>query len=221
MKKLLLVTILVFAGLGVFSQETFIGAYIDQLTGTVEIKQPGEKSFKSASSGDKIFKETVISTGFKSYAIIRIGSATITARPLTQLTLSEIQKSGETETLNVNLQTGRVRVDVKPPAGTRTSATVTGPSTTASVRGTSFEFDTDNLYVSEGAVTYIGNRGQDVIVRAGENSRLKQTGQVAYPRDGRNLDLMPPNPVGTGAMDAPSSGPVVTGANFELGLEFN
>jgi len=216
MKKLLFVTIFVLTGLNVFSQD----AYIEQLTGTVEIKHPGENSFKAAKSGDKIFNETAISTGFKSYALIKIGSAIITARPLTQLTLSEIQKLGETEKLDVNLHIGRVRVDVKPPAGTKASATFTGPTTTASVRGTSFEFDTDNLYVSEGAVSYTGNRGQGVIVRAGENSRLKQTGQVAYPRDGRNSNLMPPNPVGTSAGDIPAPGPVVTGASFELGLEY-
>ena len=221
MKKLLFVTIFVLTGLNVFSEETFIGAFIEQLTGTVEIKHPGESSFKAAKSGDKVFRETVISTGFKSYAIIKAGSSTITARPVTQLTLAEIQKSGEAEKLDVNLQTGRVRMDVKPPAGAKASVTVKGPTTTASVRGTSFEFDTDNLYVNEGAVTYIGNRGQDVIVRAGENSRLKQTGQVAYPRDGRNLDLMPPSPVGTSAGDTSVPGPVVTGSDIGLGMDYN
>ena len=217
MRKILFAAIFILTGLNVFSQD----AFIDQLTGTVEIKHPGEGSFKDANKGDTVFQDTVISTGFKSYAIIKIGSTTITARPLTQLTLSEIQKSGETENLNVNLHTGRVRVDVKPPAGIRASTTLNGPTTSASVRGTSFEFDTDNLYVMEGAVSYTGNRGQDIIVRAGENSRLKQSGQVAYPRDGRDQDLMPPSQVGTGAGDAPVTGPVViSGANFSLGLEF-
>jgi len=112
-------------------------------------------------------------------------------------------------------------VDVKPPSGTRAATTVNGPITSASVRGTSFEFDTDNLYVREGAVTYTGNRGQDIIVRVGENSRLRQTGQVAHPREGRDLDLMPPSPIGTSAGDAPVTGPIViTGAKFKIGLEF-
>jgi len=216
MKKILFAAILFLTGLNVFSQN----AFIDQITGTVEVRQPGEASFKSANKGDTIFQDTVISTGFKSYAVIKVGSTTITARPLTQLTLSEIQKSGETETVNVNLQAGRVRVDVKPPAGMKANTTFTGPITTASVRGTSFEFDTDNLYVSEGAVSFIGNRGQNILVRAGENSRLKQTGQVALPRDGRNLGLMPPNPAGLNAGESAASAPAAVGVNFVIGLEF-
>ncbi|MDR2730531.1 MAG: FecR domain-containing protein [Treponema sp.] len=52
--------------------------------------------------------------------------------------MTEIQNLTELETLNVNLQTGRVRVDVKPPAGTKASTTVKGPEATASVRGTIF-----------------------------------------------------------------------------------
>jgi len=200
----------------VFSQD----AFIYQLTGTVEIKQPGENSFKGAASGDKVYKDTVISTGFKSYAIIKIGSAIMTARPLTQLTLAEIQKLGETETLNVDLHAGRVRVDLKPPAGTKASATFTGPTTTASVRGTSFEFDTDSLYVREGTVSFTGNRGQSILVKAGESSRVEHFGQVTTPRDGRNSNLLPPSPVGTSARDAPVSSSAVEGNNFTLTLEF-
>ena len=218
MKKLLYVTIFIVTGLNAFCQD----AFIEQLTGTVEIKHPGETAFKIAKNGDKLFNETIISTGFKSFAIVKVGSATLTVRPITILSLTEIQKSAGTETLNLSLRTGRVRMEVKPPAGMKTTATIKGPTTTASVRGTRFEFDTDNLYVIEGTVSYIGERGQNVLVRAGENSRLKQTGQVAYPRDGRNMDLMPPSLVGTSAVDLPASAPAIIGSTgFGVGIEFD
>jgi len=216
MKQLVFMAIFILAGLCVSAQN----AVIERVTGTVEIKQPGEKSFKNANSGDKIFKETVIATGFKSLAVIRIGSTTITARPLTHLTLTEMQNLTEVETINVNLQAGRVRVDVKPPAGTRASTTISSPSAVASVRGTSFEFDTDNLYVNEGAVSFSGNRGQNILVSAGGNSRVGQTGQVVSPRDRRNADLLPPSPAGINAGDVPVSLPVAAGANFAIELEF-
>jgi len=217
MKKIMIVTIFLLAGLNVFSQE----AFIDQLTGTVEIKQPNEKSFKAAKKGDKLFKETVLSTGFKSFAIIKIGSTSITIRPLTTLSLTEIQKQEETETVNVNVQSGRVRVDVKPPAGTKVSATLTSPSATASVRGTNFEFDTNNLYVNEGSVSFTGNNGQTIIIRAGENSRVEQTGQATTPRSKRNSDLLPPSPIGTGDIEIPASNSVITDIPFTLMFEFN
>jgi hypothetical protein len=215
MKNLLFVTIFVLSGLYVSAQNSVI----EQVVGTVEIKQPGENSFKAAAKGDRIFQETVISTSFKSFATVIIGGTTITVRPLTTLSLTEVQKSAESETLNVNLQSGRVRVDVKPPAGTKALTTVTSPSSTASVRGTSFEFDTNNLYVSEGTVSFTGSRGQNVFVNAGETSRVEQTGQAASPRDERTSNLMPPSPAGTSAANAPSTGASASGVPFVIHID--
>ena len=216
MKQLVFIAIFMVTGLCVFAQN----AVIERVTGTVEIKQPGEKSFKTANSGDKLFKETVVSTGFKSFAIITIGSTTITARPLTHLSLTEMQSLAETETLNVNLQAGRVRVDVKPPAGTKVATTVNSPTATASVRGTSFEFDTDNLYVSEGTVSFSGNRGQNIYVSAGGSSRVEASGVARTPRDDRIANLLPPSPAGTSAGDSSVPSPVASGVNFSIELDF-
>jgi hypothetical protein len=217
MKRFLFLTIFILTGLYVSAQN----AVIEHVTGTVEIKQPGENSYKAANAGDKLFKETVISTGFKSFAIIKTGSTTITARPLTHLTLTEIENLSDVETLNINLQAGRVRVDVKPPAGTKAAATVKGPTVTASVRGTSFEFDTDNLYVNEGVVSFRGSKGQNILVRAGETSRLGQSGTVTIPTDEKISNLMPPSPAGTGAGESAALGSSSTGVGFTIEMEFN
>jgi hypothetical protein len=217
MKKLLLILIFILTGFCVFAQN----AVIEHVTGTVEIKQPGENSFKPANTGDEIFKETDISTGFKSFAIIRIGNTTITARPLTHLTLKEIQNLAETELVNVNLRAGRVRVEVKPPAGTKASTTLTGPMAVASVRGTSFEFDVNNLYVIEGAVSFRGNKGQNIIVRAGETSRIDQSGTVTIPKDEKISNLTPPSPAGTSERDTPPSGSASRNAFTSFSIKFN
>jgi len=216
MKKLVFVTVFILTGLRVFCQD----AFIDQLTGTVEIKQPKETSFKTANKGDKVFKDTIISTSFKSYAIVKIGSTLITVRPLTALTLAEIQKIEETENLNVNLQTGRIRVEVKPPAGTKAIMKVSSPTATASVRGTSFEFDTNNLYVREGTVSFSGSNGQNVLVSTGGSSQVTQSGQASSPSDERKANLMPPRPVGTSAKEMPVSIPVNVNIPFTIELEF-
>jgi len=216
MKKSLFLAIFILVSLSAFSQE----AFIDQLIGTVEIKHPKENSFKTANKGDKLFQETVLSTSFKSFAIVKIGSSIITVRPLTILSLAEIQKQEETETLNVNLQTGRVRVEVKPPAGTKTFMNVSSPSAVASVRGTAFELDTHNIYVNEGTVSFIGNKGQNVFVRAGENSRVNQAEQATTPREERKLNLLPKNPVGTSMRDSPNSGSSGAGMNFTIEFKF-
>ena len=155
-----------------------ITGVIRELTGEVELKRTEASAFIKAKVGDTVAADTVISTGFKSIAIIAVGSASITVRPLTRLSLAEIQSVADTETLNVKLQTGRVRLDVKPPAGTKTSCTVQGPGATASVRGTSFEFDTFNLKVNEGRVAFQGNRGRAILIPAGMASYIDADGKA-------------------------------------------
>jgi hypothetical protein len=125
-----------------------------------------------------------------------VGSALIAVRPLTRLTLTEISAAAGTETINVNLQAGRVRVDVKPPAGTKTSFSVTSPSATASVRGTRFDFDTKNVRVSEGTVALKGRRGPTVLIDKGSSSGIGTDDTAQAARNDNNADLAPPGPPG-------------------------
>jgi len=65
-----------------FAQE----AVIKELTGTVELKKAGAAEWENAAKGQSVAVDTVISTSFKSTAIISIGNSLITVRPLTLLT---------------------------------------------------------------------------------------------------------------------------------------
>jgi hypothetical protein len=180
MKKNTLIILILFCTAQIFAQNSGqASGIIKEFTGTLEIKRPGQEAFVPAKPGDNITKDTVVSTGFKSVALISVGSATLTVRPLTRLTLAEISASAGDETVNVNLQTGKVRVDVNPPAGTRALMNVQSPAATASVRGTSFEFDTQNLVVFDGTVTFQGNRGGVIFVNAGSTSEIKDSGKAA------------------------------------------
>ena len=193
MKKIIFVIFLVFAGAYAFAQS----GVIRELSGTVELKAQGASAYTAAKAGDEIKQDTVISTGFKSSALVALGSTMITVRPLTRLTLKEIQASSGTETININLQAGRVRVDVNPPAGTRASVAVTSPIATASVRGTSFEFDTRNLKVNHGRVSYDGKKGKSKQADAGFTARIDEDGNVIDPISIYISELLPPGPSGT------------------------
>jgi hypothetical protein len=198
-KKIGTIVVLMCLGLGAFAQN----GRITELTGTVELKPAGTTVFIAANSGDQVVQSTIVSTGFKSSAVIEVGSATILVRPLTRLSLEEITISQGTEKVQMNLRAGRVRVDVKPPAGGRADFSVVSPSATASVRGTGFEMDTRNLAVNEGSVTYRGIRGAATVVYAGAESGVNVTsGKVADPVGQMESNLLPPAPVG---VDAASS----------------
>jgi hypothetical protein len=201
MKKTFFVVLLSAAiAAGVFGQN----GVIRELTGEVEIKRSGASSFTAARAGDTIARDTIVSTGFRSTAVIAIGSSTITVRPLTRLSLAEIQSASEAENVNVNLQTGRVRVDVRPPAGTRADFTVQSTTASASVRGTSFEFDTVNLSASEGTVSFGSASGAPaVMVQAGGSSFIGTNGNAVSPAEVKAASLQPPAPVGVDTANAP------------------
>jgi hypothetical protein len=195
MKKMFLASFLVFfSAIAVYSQ---VGVIRD-LIGDVELKHPGFSNFVPARAGIEVAQETIISTGFRSTATITIGSNTITVRPLTRLTLAEISSSSGVENLSVNLETGRIRVDVKPPAGTRANTTVQSPSATASVRGTVFDVDTNNISVHEGSVGYTGKDGLSTIIGQGFSGTTGLLNNTLNSLNSAFDNIMPSEPIGSG-----------------------
>ena len=202
---------------------------ITELIGTVELKPSGQANFIPAKTGDTVAADTIVSTGLKSSALIKAGSTVLTVRPLNRLSLSEISSSAGTETLNVNIQTGRVKVDVNPPAGTRVTTVLRSPVATASVRGTSFEFDTQNLTVLEGTVAFQGSQGGTMLISAGSSSEISGDGRPTDPIETFTARLLPLPPAGSdtgfinsraSASDISDSG-ISGGGEFGLGFELH
>jgi len=180
--KILIITGLLFllSVSGIFAQQ----AVIQELSGTVEIKSPGSDTWRAARAGQNISADTIISTGFRSTAVISMGSSVLTVRPLTRLSLTEISRMEGNEVIELNMQTGRVRAEVRAPAGSKTGFSVQAPSSTASVRGTVFEFDTINLAVNEGTVVFSGKSNTSVFIDAGRiSSADENTGRVSTPEE--------------------------------------
>ena len=194
LKKYLLPVLLFLAPALLFSQQ----ALIRELTGTVELKHAGQERWDIAVPGQNIAAHTVISTGFKSTALLAVGSSILHVRPLTRLTLAEIHSSAQTETINVALQAGRMKADIKAPAGSKASFTAQTPTTTASVRGTVFELDTVTITVLEGSVEFTGASGASVVVDAGRQSYFDESsGRPALPEETLISDLRPDTPLGS------------------------
>jgi len=199
MRILLLTALMAGAALCAFAQN----GVIRELSGDVGLKPAGASDFVQARAGDTVALDTIISTGFKSIALIEAGSAIITVRPLTRLSFSEIQSASGKETVNANLHTGRVRVDVKPPSGTKAGFSLQCPAAIASVRGTNFEFDSFNLKVYEGTVIYRGNYGMAIPVPAGLNSYVNYEGKAVDPIIIITQEAALPLPVGASTGDMP------------------
>ena len=157
-------------------------ATITEVAGKVECKLPG-KDWVAAKTGTVLPAGSLISTGFKSTAILKTESATLTVKPVTRLSLEELVKSEGTTKTQMFLMAGRVKAEVTPRKGEQAEFKVKSPTATASVRGTGFEFDGQNLLVDHGAVQFESDTGIGIsqTVTSGEFSTLSQTGTVTAP----------------------------------------
>ncbi|MDL2229818.1 FecR family protein [Treponema sp. OttesenSCG-928-L16] len=199
MKKIAFCLIAACISVSLYAQAGTPLALIREISGTVEVKEAGASAWKAASRGMPLKKDMMISTGFKSTAVLSIGGSTVTVRPLTRLSVEELARSGNTEQVQVYLAAGKVRADVSAPPESKVEFAVRGPSATASVRGTSFNFDSVNLDVAAGLVAFAGKGGPPVAVGAGERSSVDSSGRSTPPGDPGNSGMTPPPPFGTEA----------------------
>lgn len=183
-------------------------AVLSEIKGKVEIKAPGATVWTPASVGMVIVPQAVISTGFDSGATITIDRNSIFVKPLTRISLDKLVEESGTVSTSVFLRVGNARSSVKSAEGVKQDFQVSSPYSTASVRGTEFNFNGLSLDVIEGIVAfYLGrpNRpGADAsdyagapdveadenaitLVSAGESIIVSGNGNVSYSVDESTL----------------------------------
>ena len=225
MRKLLMAMLLLAAASAIRAQDG--QARIVEVQGKVEIQEPASPDWRNAQAGDPVTDGTVISTGFKSTAVIALGASQIIVQPLTMLTLEEIvqrENSGETY---LYLRSGRIRANISLPTGANSTFSVRSSNGGASVRGTSFEFDGRYLWIESGIVRLENNNGQQVYVAEGRHSFIDESNldRVVPPFEAEGALLQPRLPeldrIGRQrpAASLPGSGGgSVSGGNSGLGL---
>jgi hypothetical protein len=156
-------------------------AKVKSVTGKVEYSTDGT-SWSAVKENMSLAKGTIISTSFKSTAVIVINDSLLHVKPLTRMSLDELTKTqGEVQT-ELNLVAGKVQVEVKPRAKQEVvNFTVKSAVATASVRGTGFVFDGRNLFVNHGNVALQSNTGFTRSVLGGEFSQTSARGKVSAP----------------------------------------
>jgi hypothetical protein len=215
MKKILAGLLLLWSIQALAAQEgTETRALLREIRGTVEVKEPGATDWKPGQRGQTLEQRTMISTGFKSGALIEIGNSTLNVQPLTRLSLEELAAANKNEQVNLSLRTGRIRANVKPPVGGSLEFTVKSPTATASVRGTVFEFNGVELRVAEGRVHLAGGDRSGVYVGAGHVARTDiESGHTAGAGETAREELTPPVPAGLDSApgikaDVPAAGDI-------------
>jgi hypothetical protein len=185
--------------------------YIRETSGTVEVKAPGSSEWRPAVPGEALAAASLISTGFKSTALVAVGSSLVTVRPLTRLSLEEIARNQNGERAVLNLRAGRVRAEVRPSGGETVDFSIRSPIATASVRGTAFEFDGTGVEVDEGRVYLGGEQLTGAYAGVGHSTAVNtETGTAVTALDSVKEELAPPQPAG---VDTASSAPAAAAAS--------
>lgn len=182
------------------------GAVLQSLKGKVEVKAPGETHWTPATDGEALPLATTLSTGFDSSVVVAIGKTTIQVKPLTRMTIDMLVEEGGAVKTSTFLRVGNVSVAVKSADGVKQDFKVQSPFSTASVRGTEFDFDGLHLAVREGLVAF----------QSGRSPREFQPvpGQATPPDHSADF---------VGAPDVPASAaavPVAAGSSVQLVVSY-
>ncbi len=146
-----------------------VDAVVRRIDGKVEIR-PENGSWTAAETGQRISRNTFISTGFNSKAILELGGTTLEVRALTRMQLERIVETNESVDTDLFLEVGKVKAEVQSTEGLRNNFKLRSPVSTAAVRGTTFVFDGYTLWVTEGTVVFRNRIGQPRQVSAGQES---------------------------------------------------
>lgn len=150
MKKKLLY-ILLSISIAAYSQD----AFLDEVKGKVEIKRSESDNWISASNGMEVFLSDTLSTGFGASAILKMDNSSVILKPLSRLTMDMLIKSEKKVTTSLFLQVGAITAEVESSSDVRQNFQVQSPFSTASVRGTEFDYDGKKLEVFDGKVAFI------------------------------------------------------------------
>ena len=125
--------------------------------GKVEVERGG--TWVPLSANDTVSEGEIISTGFKSKAMLRYQGSVLHLGALTRVTLEKLAASEQNDTVAVYLNTGAVKSTVQRTENRRVNYTVRNPVAVASVRGTEFDFSGDgSIACTEGAVAVYSGR---------------------------------------------------------------
>jgi len=156
-------------------------AVFREIKGKVEYQAQGDE-WLPAKVGLAVPVGTAISTGFKSTTAIEILGSVVFVKPLTRIVIDELARNSAGTKTALTLLSGKVKAEVKPSSTTsETEFSVKGPTATASVRGTGFEFDGENLLVNHGEVKLANQWNINRSVQGGEFSSVGKGASVSAP----------------------------------------
>lgn len=165
-KFLPLLTFAVFAG---FSASALEAKFVS-IEGKVEILEGG--MWIPVEEGDIIQERgAVISTGFKSNAVVSVKGTNFTLGPLTRITIENMVAMENKDSTQIYIDSGSLKANVSSSDGRKVGFKVRSAVATASVRGTEFKVTSSGrLSVTQGLVSFGGPEASSAEVAKSEDN---------------------------------------------------
>lgn len=218
MKKLICLFLFSFL-IGTFSFASNEVAIVNSVVGKVEIQL--NDNWVQIKNGDILTPGTVISTGFRSSAVLYIGKSLIEVRALTRLTIEEIVEQNQNYNTTMFLDAGNIKADIKKSDNKRVGFKVRTSVATASVRGTSGEIYSDGTLVcfsGKWAITPPEPKGTKTVITKEANSteQIENTDEVAQTEQIENADQDFYDAVDDGAFIVTENQTITIGSNGKI-----
>ena len=218
MKKLICLFLFSFL-IGTFSFASNEVAIVNSVVGKVEIHL--NENWVQIKNGDILTPGTVISTGFRSSAVLYIGKSLIEVRALTRLTIEEIVEQNQNYNTTMFLDAGNIKADIKKSDNKRVGFKVRTSVATASVRGTSGEIYSDGTLVcfsGKWAITPPEPKGTKTVITKEANSteQIENTDEVAQTEQIENADQDFYDAVNDGAFIVTENQTITIGSNGKI-----
>lgn len=212
-KKALTVLLLLFVSiLPTFALE----GEVISVSGKVEIDSPA--GWVSLKEGDVVETGYVISTGFRSKAVIKVAGSLMTVDALTRLTLEQLNESSDAHSSEVFLDLGSISANVKKAENKRVNFQVNTPVATASVRGTEFAMGLNSLTVIDGAVSYVAKKNDKKVASNVVEEEEEESEDTAEGESGGQEMIVSKGNTSTITSSGTASNPVTNKVNNALGI---
>jgi len=164
------------------------GAVIKEIKGKVKLQAPG-KEWVTAEINMEVKKGTVVSTGFKSQAVLDLGRSFVTVAALTRMTLEELLERDDVVETDIYLKFGKITAEVKTSDDKKHDFKLKSAVSTAAVRGTKLVYDAYSVYVEHGNIFFLNKLNQKRLVVQGGGSFTAGFGYPDSMADTKNGDF--------------------------------
>lgn len=185
MKRIIFSVFLLLGSVALFAATETAQNKAEVISFTGKAEYQTDQGWLPITVGTTLDQGTMISTGFKSSVVLAIGDSRFTVAALSRITIDKLTESDSNYETEMNISTGKLKMDVKAKPGKSTSFTVRSPTATASVRGTSGVMDvTGTLQSSTGVWTMSPRRpnSKPIYVRGTQSADIPSDLVVTAPQ---------------------------------------